>query len=68
MQFRSACPKSHEMCDKAVNDVFLNLFIFLIDIKLKNCVKVLFLKILLSVYWPNEYKIKKCEIKLLIIV
>ena len=41
MQVPSACPNTHEMCDKAVNDVFLNLFIFLIDIKLKNCVKVL---------------------------
>ena len=38
--------KTQKMCDKAFNNCFLTFFVFPIDIKLKNCVTELFLKIL----------------------
>ena len=47
IQFLPECYNAQEMSDKAVNRYFLHLYIFLICIKLKKCVTVLFLKILL---------------------
>ena len=45
LQFVPECYKTQEMCDKAVNRCFLA-FIY-IGIKLKKCVRELFLKIIL---------------------
>ena len=52
IQFVSECYKTQEMYDKAfiyilfIYNLFLHLFIFLVNIKLKKCVTVLSLKIL----------------------
>ena len=46
IKFIPECPMTQEMCDKAVNRCFLYLILFLINIKLKKCATVLFLKIL----------------------
>ena len=45
MQVVTECYKRQEMCDKGFNKYLLAFFIFLINIKLKNLVADLFLKI-----------------------
>ena len=48
------------MCDKVLINVFLHLFIFLIDIKLRKCVTKLIK------YVPDQYKTQKiCQRKAL---
>ena len=42
LEFVLKCFMTQEMCDKAVNRCSLYLFLFLIDIKLKKCVTVVF--------------------------
>ena len=56
LEFVPQCFMTQKMCDKVFKKCFLYLIQFLIDIKLKKCVKELFLKI------------KKYEIKLLMIL
>ena len=46
VKFVPECFMTQEMCNKAVNKCFLYFILFLINIKLKKCVTVLFLKIL----------------------
>ena len=46
IKFVLKCFMTQEMCDKAVNRCFLYLILFLINIKLKKSVTVLFLNIL----------------------
>ena len=48
IKFVPECYKAQEMCHEAVNRCFLYLIQFLIGIKLKKCVTVLLLKILIS--------------------
>ena len=45
IKFVPECYRTQEMCYKAVNKCFLYLILFLIGLKLKNCMTELFLKI-----------------------
>ena len=42
IKFVPECLMTQEMCDKAVNRCFLYLILFLINMKLKKCVAVLY--------------------------
>ena len=66
LKFVPDCCKTQELVIKLLRDVFLHLFIFLIDIKLRKCMKELYLKILLCC--PGRYKTQRIVIKLLMIV
>ena len=46
IKFVPECVMTQKMCDKAVNSSFFVFNFILIDIKLKDCVTELFLKIL----------------------
>ena len=46
LEFVLECYKTQKICDKPFDKWFLGLFIFLIDIELKKCVKELVLMIL----------------------
>ena len=47
IQFVPECCKTKDMCDQAVERCFLYFILFLIGVKLKKSVRVLFLKILI---------------------
>ena len=46
LEFFPECYETQKMCDKVVNRYFLYLILFLINIKLKECLTALFLKTL----------------------
>ena len=52
-RFVLECFMTQEMCDKAINRYFLYFILFLINIKFKKRVTVLFLKI---IFVPDQYK------------
>ena len=57
MRFVPECLMTQKVCGKAVNRCFSYLILFLINIKLKKCATVLFVKILFSIrYDLDQYK------------
>ena len=50
IKFVPECLMTQEMCDEAVNSCFLFLILFIINIKLKKCEVVSFVKIPLRYY------------------
>ena len=49
------------MCDKAFNKSFIAFFIFLIDAKLKKCVRELFLMTLFSIRYVPDKTQQMCD-------
>ena len=63
IKFFPECHKTQKMFNKAVNRCFLYLILFLIDIKLKQCVTVVSEDAFLIVYCPNKYITQKMRDK-----
>ena len=57
--FIPECCTTQEMCDKAVNNFFLYLILFLTNIKIKKCDNVVSKDPFSIVYCPDKYKTQR---------